>query len=70
MELLSADITRFQNLYATRFGVALEAKEARMKLLRLVTLLELTYQPITKVQLQSIKNENENEIQQQLLKNG
>ena len=50
-QLLDSDITKFKTLYKKHFDIELDDFEARDKLFKLVRMLEIVYQPITKQQL-------------------
>lgn len=49
--LTKSDVTKFQSLYKARFGVDLDYQTAYEKAAKLVRMVELVYQPITKKQL-------------------
>lgn len=61
MELSTSDIKEIQELYRRKFGIELDNKTARYKLLKLVRQMYVIYQPITEVQLQAYKAKNVNE---------
>ncbi len=63
MDLTTSEIKHFQQLYITKFGIELDDKTARYKLLKLVRQMHVVYQPITQQQLdeQNAKNEHINE---------
>jgi hypothetical protein len=56
--LTDTDIKRMQTLYAKRFGIQLEKEEARNQLSLLVQQVQLTYRPITAIQLQRLTDED------------
>ncbi len=50
MELTDQQIEQFQQLYKTRFGIDINYEDAKSRGLKLVRLVKLVYQPITKEQ--------------------
>ena len=48
MQLLDADIKKFQELYKARFGMDISREEALQKGGQLLRLMELIYKPMTK----------------------
>lgn len=58
MELKTSEIKHFQQLYMTKFGVELDEKTARYKLLKLVRQMYVVYQPISQHQLQDYNAKN------------
>lgn len=61
MELTTSEINHFKQLYQDKFGIELDDKTARYKLLKLVRQMYVVYQPITDKQLQAYKAKNEYE---------
>lgn len=47
MEIAVSDIKQFKQLYLAKFGIELDDKTARYKLLKLVRQMYVIYQPIT-----------------------
>lgn len=63
MELTTKDILKFQQLFKARFNVDVDQETARRKLSSLVRQMELVYRPVSKDQLDELKDEN-NDSQQ------
>jgi len=61
MELSTSEIRQFKQLYRTKFGIELDNKTAKYKLLKLIRQMYVIYQPITDEQLEAYKAKNENE---------
>lgn len=62
MRLLESDITKFQAIYETRFGISINRKTARTLLLKLVRQFEIVHRPLRKGQLERfIQDEDEKE---------
>lgn len=60
MKLLKTDVTKFQTLYKTKFGVELDRKTAYKKLSLLVLQMGTIYTPISKERFEMfMKNEDE-----------
>ena len=59
MEITANDIQRFQGLYRKHFGIVLDDGSARHKLSMLITQMAAIYKPITQMQFNDLKNENE-----------
>ena len=59
MELSASDIKEIQQLYRKKYGIELDDKTARYKLLKLVRQMYVIYQPITDEQLQAYRTKNE-----------
>ena len=55
--LTDADIRKMQVLYSKHFGIQLDKDEARNKLDLLVRQVQLTYRPITNIQLKELTDE-------------
>lgn len=56
--LTDTDIEKMMVLYKKHFGIDLDKDEARNKLNMLVEQVQLTYRPITKIQLQKLADED------------
>lgn len=56
MQLTPTDIKQFKLLYQSHFGIELSNKQAHRKLALLVRQLEITYQPITRLQASKYGN--------------
>lgn len=54
MKISEAQLTTFKALYKQHFGEELSQKEALEKALKLVRMMQLVYQPITKEQYQRV----------------
>ena len=63
MDFTTTDIKTFKRLYMKYFNIRLNDKLARLKLAMLVRQMEITYQPITKEQLEKLSNADENDKQ-------
>ncbi len=61
MELSTSDIKEIQELYRRKFGIELDNKTARYKLMKLVRQMYVIYQPITDEQLRAYRAKNVNE---------
>jgi len=59
MEITSSEIRQFQQLYRTKFGIELDDKTARHKLLNLVGQMYMVYRQITPEQLAVYRTRNE-----------
>lgn len=60
MELSTSDIKEIQELYRRKFGIELDNKTARYKLMKLVRQMYVIYQPITDEQLRAYRAKNVN----------
>jgi UDP-3-O-acyl-N-acetylglucosamine deacetylase len=60
VEITSSEIRQFQQLYRTKFGIELDDKTARHKLLNLVGQMYVVYRQITPEQLAAYNTSNEN----------
>jgi len=59
MEIKSSEIKHFKQLYRTKFGIGLDDKTARYKLLKLVRQMSVVYQQITPKQLSDYETQYE-----------
>jgi len=57
--LTEADVLKFKKLYKAKFGEELNRDEAYRKLALLVRQMELIYQPVTKTQLEELRDKDE-----------
>lgn len=55
MALDNEQITKFQTLYKSRFGKEISREEAYEKGIKLMRLVELTYQPMTETEYQELQ---------------
>jgi hypothetical protein len=58
MDITVQDVLKFQALYKIRFGRDVDDRTAKRKLNMLVRQMEVIYRPITKDQLDELKNDN------------
>lgn len=61
MDIRPSEIKQFQQLYITKFGIELDNKTARHKLLKLVRQMHEVYRPVTQDQMATFKAKNANE---------
>ena len=59
MEIKSSEIKHFKQLYRSKFGIELDDKTARYKLLKLVRQMSVVYQQITPKQLSDYETQYE-----------
>ncbi|MEK7632589.1 MAG: hypothetical protein AAB473_02250 [Patescibacteria group bacterium] len=57
MELSPEQISSFQNLYRNHFGIDLNVSEALEKAIALLSMMKAVYVPITKGDLENIRNQ-------------
>lgn len=55
MQLSDKQITDFQTLYKNRFGKEISRKQAREKGVKLIRLVELIYEPMTKTEYRKLQ---------------
>ena len=57
MRLEAKHIAAFQTLYEQQFGVDISSEEAREQGTKLLRLMQLTYKPMTKEELERVREE-------------
>jgi IS4 transposase len=60
MTLKKEDIKKYQELYKAKFGQEISFKKAKEDGEKLISLMKIIYQPITKEERNKIKNKYEN----------
>ena len=62
MVLSDKDITKFQALYKSEFGMEISRDEAREKGAKLLRLMSIVYKPMTKEEYESVQKRRKEEL--------
>ncbi|OGL35884.1 hypothetical protein A3F38_01190 [Candidatus Saccharibacteria bacterium RIFCSPHIGHO2_12_FULL_48_21] len=67
-DISERDISDYKKLYRAKFGKDLDNQVAREQLSKLVRMMEIVYQPITKKQMKELAEEDSSQVQKAKLK--
>ncbi len=67
MDIRKSDVAKFQTLYKARTGIELDYQSAYEQVCKLVRMVEIVYQPITKKQFDALSDKDDVKAKKQNL---